>query len=151
MRKSINFTATKGRDSGKTFLIEEMSADATEWWAIRCFLAVGNSGLNVPDDMASQGVAGLLEYGIRSLFKIKPEEAKPLLDEMMNCVKIIPSAGVVRGLVSTDIEEVSTRFEIRKQVIDLHTGFFTDDDQLTLGQESQVATNSSATRIPRKR
>ena len=151
MRKSAEFHATKDRDAGKVFVLEEMPADQAEWWAIKCFLAVGNSGIDVPDEYASQGASGLMAYGIQALFKIRPSDAKPLLDEMMECVKIKSSSGIVRGLVSNDIDEVVTRFELRKAVIDLHTGFFSKDDQSTSDSGSQAESNSSAMRIPRKR
>ena len=150
MRKTSEFHATKGRDNGKVFKLEELSADAAEWWAIKCFLAIGNSGLDVPDELASQGMAGLVAFGVQALFKLKQEDAKPLLDEMMQCVKLKSSGNIVRELVSDDIEEVMTRFELRKAVIDLHTGFFSNDDQSTTAPERKAPSNSSTTLIPRK-
>lgn len=150
MRKKIEFQTTFGRDAGKTFIIEEAPADQAEWWAIRCFLSIGKSGIDIPDDIASQGVGGLIAYGIKALFKLNPYDAKPLLEEMMECVKLKTSSGAIRGLVQDDIEEVKSRFELRKQVIDLHTGFFSDDDQSTSESEAQYQDNSSAMRIPRK-
>lgn len=150
-RKIVEFSATKGRDAGKTFILNEMSAEQAEWFAIKCFLAVGSSGTEVPDEYQSQGVAGLLAYGVQALFKIRKEDAKPLLDEMMDCVLIKMSEKVKRPLVSDDIEEVSTRFEIRKELLSLHTGFFSNDDQSTSESAAQAGNHSSATLIPRRR
>jgi hypothetical protein len=57
---------------------------------------------------------------------MKHEDAAPLLAEMMDCVKIIPNPSepnVMRPLVADDIEEVRTRIELRKAILELHMGF----------------------------
>ena len=134
-RKESSFVADIGRDKGKQFLVTEMSASQAENWAIKAILAVGNAGIEIPDNLASQGMAGLMAVGYMNILKIPFEAAKPLLDEMMSCVQIIPSANVKRPLIEDDIEEVQTRLKLRKAIWDLHMDFFLGESQSTLGSE----------------
>ncbi|MDE3023115.1 MAG: hypothetical protein KGI54_14915 [Pseudomonadota bacterium] len=126
--KTSTFTVTdNNRDKGKAFLITEMSADQAERWATRAFFAVMNAGAEIPDDMAGGGMAALASIGLSTLAKVPFEAAEPLLNEMMSCVQIIPNPAkpnIVRNLVDSDIEEVATRFKLKKAVWDLHVGFF---------------------------
>ena len=48
-----------GRDQGKTFLIREMSAHRAERWATRALMALAKAGVQVPDDLAGAGLAGI--------------------------------------------------------------------------------------------
>lgn len=126
-RKQLTITiTTEGRDQGKTFFITEMSAAAAEDWAFRTFLALAKSGVEIPDDVAQAGLAGLASLSLKALAGVKHEDAKPLLDEMLACVKILPDPAhpnVMRALIGDDVEEVRTRLELRDAVMKLHTGF----------------------------
>lgn len=122
MRRTEIVEITEGRDAGKKFMITEMSAEAAEWWAFRALQAVAGAdaelNLQAPlSDMAAQG--------IKALAKVHPEQAKPLLDEMMSCVSVSLPAGASRDLLANDIEDVKTRFMLRKAVVELHLGFST--------------------------
>jgi hypothetical protein len=154
-RKESTFVADTGRDKGKTFLITEMSASQAESWAFRVILAIGNAGIEIPDNLASQGMAGLMAVGYMNLLKIPFEAAKPLLDEMMGCVQIAPSPNVKRPLIEDDIEEVKTRLSLRKAIWDLHMDFFLDADQSTSESEAQGQAQptiaSLSTKPPRRR
>jgi hypothetical protein len=133
MRKTEMVTVPmEGRDKGKTFLITEMGAVQGERWATRALLALGRSGVEVPDELRGAGMAGIALYGIRALLRVAYDDAQPLLDEMMNCVKFVPDArhpNFARSLVtsqsgeSDDVEEVSTLLYLRSKVFELHTGF----------------------------
>jgi len=71
-------------------------------------------------------MAGMAEIGIRALSGLRWEEAKPLMDEMWECVQIQPDPTkpmIVRKLVEEDIEEISTRIKLRKEVFNLHVDF----------------------------
>lgn len=129
MRKTETITIdTEGRDKGKVFLITEMAADPAERWAIRAFFALMNTGVDLPDDIADQGMAGIAAIGLKALGMLPFEAAEPLLAEMWTCVQIVPDPakpGLVRKLIPEDIEEVGTRVQLRKAVFGLHTGFFT--------------------------
>ena len=152
-RKESTFVADIGRDKGKQFHITEMSASQAESWAFRVILAIGNAGIEIPDNLASQGMAGLMAVGYMNLLKIPFEAAKPLLDEMMGCVQIIPSANMKRALIEDDIEEVKTRLLLRKAVWDLHMDFFLDTSKSTSESEvqEQQANGSLSIKPPRKR
>lgn len=124
----------QGRDFGKTFIITELSAFAAEEWAGRALFAMLNAGVEIPDNIAKAGLAGVAALGIGSLTRMSFDAAKPLLDEMLACVQIQPSPKVVRSLIDDDIEEVATLLTLRKEVLNLHMSFFTSGADSTSGQ-----------------
>ena len=150
-RKETTFIAEAGRDKGKQFLITEMSASQAEAWAIKVILAVGNAGIEIPDDLSSQGMSGLMAVGYMSLLKIPFEAAKPLLDEMMTCVQYAPSPNVKRPLIEDDIEEVQTRLALRKAIWNLHMDFFLGESGLTTESEVPAETQQSSLSIKPRR
>ena len=123
MRRTEIVEIAEGRDAGKKYQITEMSAEAAEWWAFRALQAIAGAdaelNLQAPlADMAAQG--------IKALAKVHPDQARPLLDEMMGCVQIlVPATQKPRPLLDGDIEDVKTRFMLRKAVVELHLGFST--------------------------
>ena len=150
-RKETTFIAEAGRDKGKQFLITEMSASQAENWAFRVILAIGNAGIEIPEGLAAQGMSGLLAIGYMNLLKIPFEAAEPLLNEMMDCVQIIPSVNVKRKLFEDDIEEVITRLQLRKSIWDLHMDFFLDSNQSTSELNPQVNPQESSLSIKPQR
>lgn len=136
-RKQASFVAQTGRDQGKEFLITEMSATQAENWAIKVVLAIGNAGIEIPDNLVSQGMAGLVAVGYINLLKIPFDAAKPLLDEMMGCVQFIPSPNIKRLLIEDDIEEISTRLALKKAIWNLHMDFFLGEKESTLESKTQ--------------
>jgi hypothetical protein len=125
--------STPGRDAGKMFHITELSASEAEAWATRALFVMMNCGVEVPDDLLSAGLAGIAAIGIKSLSRVPYEMAKPLFDEMMECIAIVPDPkqplvkrgyGGVGPMIEDDIEEVSTRLQLRKAVLELHLDFF---------------------------
>lgn len=125
MRKTATITIDDaGRDNGKVFVLTEMSAYQSENWAARAIFAMMNAGVDIPDNIAEAGLAGIAALGIKSLTHVSFEAAKPLLDEMLECVQFQPSPKVTRALVETDIEEVATLLRLRKEVFALHLDFF---------------------------
>lgn len=127
-RKTLTYTVTAaGRDQGKAFLITEMSSAQSEEWAARALFTAMNCGVEIPDELLSSGLAGLAAIGVKSLARVPFDMAKPLFDQMMECVQIIPdraNAEFVRPLIDDDIEEVGTRLMLRKATLDLHMDFF---------------------------
>jgi hypothetical protein len=122
-RKTIDITITAdGRDQGKTFRITEMSASQAEKWAMRAFLALAKSGVDVPDHIQAMGLAGIATIGIKAFGGLSWDMAEPLMDEMFSCIQIVMTP-IARSLVESDIEEVSTRLKLRSDVFELHTGF----------------------------
>lgn len=128
-RKEIFYTVdTKGRDIGKVFFIREMSATQAEWWAIRAGMAMARSGVELPENFADMGIAAMAGTGLKMVSQIPPDEAKPLLDELMECVQCVPDASnqsIKRKLIDDDIEEIATRIKLRMEVFKLHVDFFT--------------------------
>lgn len=130
--KTIVIT-TEGRDKGKMFHITELPASESEAWAARALFTMMNCGVEIPDDLLAAGLAGIAAIGIKSLSRVPYEMAKPLFDQMMECIAIVPDPkqplvkrgyGGVGPMIEDDIEEVSTRLQLRKAVLDLHLDFF---------------------------
>lgn len=118
--------AVGNRDKGKLFLLTEMPAMQAEQWAIRALLAIASTGVSVPEELKSAGMAGLAVMSLSALAFVRYEDAKPLLDEMLTCIEYIPDPSkphVKRELHESDIEEVQTLVLLRKEVWNLHMGF----------------------------
>lgn len=122
------------RDKGKVFVITEMGALRIEKWAWRAFLALTKSGVEVSPDLQSSGMRGIMTLGLKALATgIAFEDAEPLMDELLDCVKIMPNPAdpsVVRELVfdlenpdGDDIQEASTLLKLRAEVFNLHVDF----------------------------
>jgi hypothetical protein len=118
---------TPGRDMGKVFELTEMPATKAEKWAARALLALLRSGIEIPEDVASAGLAGVAAMGLKAFGGISFADAEPLLDEMMGCITVIPDPNrpfVKRPIRSDDdIEEVGTLLRLREEVLSLHLGF----------------------------
>ena len=128
MARSVsNYTCgDDNRDHGKVFVLTEMPASQAEAWAMRAVLALMANGVELPEGFEQMGMAAMAEIGIKALSGLKWEIAKPLLDEMWDCVKIMPDPTkphVVRDLIEQDIEEIPTRINLRVEVWKLHVGF----------------------------
>lgn len=125
--KTIIIPKAEGnRDSGKTFLITEMSAAASEKWALRALGAIANSGMEIPAELMQLGMGTLVAVGFKGLLTMQFDDAEPLLDEMMACIAILPdpkNPNVQRPVDDEDIEDVTTRLLLRSEVFELHTGF----------------------------
>jgi hypothetical protein len=143
MRKTADITIqADGRDKTKTYRLTEMDAIKAEKWAIRCIMAMGKGGVTIPEELP-RSMAGIALLGLGALLKMNYEDAEPLLDEMFACVQIVTSSGAVRpATFDGDIEEVATRFQLRKEVFELHTGFFERAARLKSTAEAAAATAS---------
>jgi hypothetical protein len=153
----INTGNPTNRDEGKKFLITEMSSYTSEKWAARALNMLLASGLEVPEVAASAGMAGLASVAGASLlagFKgLSWGLVEPLLDEMMTCVSVSvpirPEPGkpsAFRGLLedAEDIEELSTRLRLRKEIMELHLGFTWADFLHHQGVGRQAADESAS-------
>jgi len=153
MRKSKLVTiSAEGRDKGKLFVVNEKSAAAAEWWATRALLALGKAGADI-GDTDNLGMQKLATIGLTSLMKVDPFDLKPLLDEIMECVRIIPDKNNIDfsrplRIDSTsgedDIEEFATYVRLRTEVFELHTGFSIP----VVGQTSNTATGATTSATP---
>jgi hypothetical protein len=133
LRKTEIYVVTaEGRDKGKTFIITEMPAVRAEKWALRALLALAHAGVDIPDDARTAGMVALAHAGLKALNNLQFAEAEPLFDEMWTCVQVMPdpkNPNILRplmmvGIEGDDIEEVSTIWELRMRIFNLHTAFF---------------------------
>ncbi len=139
-RKQITLTiGAEGRDKGKVFILTELSAYDAEEWAGRALFSLMNAGVEIPDNIAEAGLAGVAAMGMKAIANLPFDSAKPLLDKMMDCVQIQPSPNVTRELMSGDIEEVATLFTLRKKILGLHLDFFTAAAPSISGSKSTAA------------
>lgn len=126
-RKTVTVVITaEGRDQGKTFVIQELPAMQAERWAMRALLALAKSGVEIPDDIASAGLAGVASLGLKAFAGLDYNDAEPLMAEMLSCVSILPdpsNPAVRRYDIEADIEEVGTLLKLRLETFNLHTGF----------------------------
>ncbi len=134
---------TDNRDKGKRFRITEMSACAQERWATKAVCALLNSGLSLPEGITPEdlqgtsGLAKLLGMGVKAFSNIKYELVEPLYAELLKCCEYlgIPGDAVSRPLSEETadevIEEVSTLFTLRKEVLSLHFDFLLTGGNLT--------------------
>lgn len=153
-RKTVNYVVKdENRDKGKFFVITEMSTTQGESWAIRALLALMRAKVEIPSGFENLGMAGLVELGIRSFSQLKWEDAEPLLEEMMACVTIVPDPAkthISRPLVESDIEEIPTRFMLRKEWWDLHVGFLQAVAPSLLDQSKAAASKRQPIKTSRR-
>lgn len=145
MRKTKVVRAEHGRDleAGRVFLITEMPAAQAEKFGARAWLAIAHSQVDIPEGFENAGWAGLAFVSLRALNGAPWAEVEPLMDEMMGCVRIIRderNPELVFPLLQDEIEEVATRLLLRKEIIDLHTGFFTVGAPWTSGAPEPPST-----------
>ncbi|QDX29555.1 hypothetical protein [Dickeya poaceiphila] len=147
-RKTLTFKVeAKNRDEGKTFLITEMPARQIEEWAIRVVSALMAANVEVPQPVYSaiqklsagapeneadnelynavlvSGMAALAKFALTALGKIPFAESRPLMDELMSCIQFQATPTTTIPLDDSHIEEMSTRFRLKTEVLKLHVGF----------------------------
>lgn len=137
-QKTISISAA-GRDKGKSFLITELSATDSEEWAGRALFALMNAGIEIPDNIAQAGLAGLASIGLKALQSLSFEQAKPLFDKMMECVEVDMGRAGTRRLTDDDIEEVATRLQLRREIVALHLDF-----SQAAGQSTSASSHGTA-------
>lgn len=111
------------RDTGKSYFITEKPALQAARWADRAYLALTHAGIEVPQEYVKAGIIGVLLVGFQAFRNSSYAELGPLLDELMECVQAKPSADVTRPTIDSDIEEITTVYRLRQEVLELHAGF----------------------------
>ena len=148
MRKTKELTITaENRDKGKKFVLTEMPADQGERWALRAILALSNTGAAIPNDIFSAikepdaGWAILAVVGVQAMGMLPADKAQPLFDELWPaCVRYSHKPGqplqeILPGAHS-QIEEVSTRVTIYRELFELHTSFSLPAEPPTSGTQT---------------
>ncbi|HGW4593132.1 TPA: hypothetical protein ACNH0U_002678 [Proteus mirabilis] len=124
--KTKTITIEKGRDEGKTFVITEMPITKADNWAMRALFAIANGGIDIEGINPNMGMLGMAQVAIKALSGIKPDVGIPLLDELLECVQVLPSSGNARALIiDSDIKDLSTMFTLRKEALAIHIDFLT--------------------------
>lgn len=119
-----NTDGSENRDAGKKFLLTEVDAITAEEWGLRALMALGTSGIVVPQELANLGLIGAVIVGYQAFMGAKQEDILPLWREMLpKTVQYTPSPGVVMPYNPILFEEASTLLHLRQQVMELHTGF----------------------------
>lgn len=123
--KTKQITIEHGRDKGRVFLITEMSAAHADNWAMRALIALANGGVDLGGLSPQQGMMGMAGVALDALGRLKADDAIPLLNELLDCVQIIPEGGQPRPLNMdfNDVEDFTTLWRLRKEVFALHTDF----------------------------
>jgi hypothetical protein len=151
MRKVNQITIPdEGRDKGKVFVITEAPAIIADKWGVRAMLALNRNGANIPDEIMKLGLIGILVVGVHKLSGVLWSDLEPLLDEMMTCIKIMPTPSaphIIRDVMwLEDIEEVATISLLRKEVFSLHVGFSTPAAPSTFQGAAGTSEQSSSTK-----
>ncbi|WP_049250045.1 hypothetical protein [Neisseria elongata] len=139
--KTKQITIENGRDKGRVFLITEMSAAHADHWAMRALIALANGGVDLGGLSPQQGMMGMVGVALDALGRLKADDAIPLLNELLDCVQIIPEGGQPRPLNMdfNDVEDFTTLWRLRKEVFALHTDFLQHAFGKTTGSEEEGA------------
>jgi len=139
--KTKQITIENGRDKGRVFLITEMSAAHADNWAMRALIALANGGVDLGGLSPQQGMMGMAGVALDALGRLKADDAIPLLNELLDCVQIIPEGGQPRPLNMdfNDVEDFTTLWRLRKEVFALHTDFLQHAFGKTTGSEEEGA------------
>lgn len=139
--KTKQITIEHGRDKGRVFLITEMSAAHADNWAMRALIALANGGVDLGGLSPQQGMMGMAGVALDALGRLKADDAIPLLNELLDCVQIIPEGGQPRPLNMdfNDVEDFTTLWRLRKEVFALHTDFLQHAFGKTTASEGEGA------------
>ncbi|MGV7078493.1 hypothetical protein ACWA5Z_06765 [Testudinibacter sp. P80/BLE/0925] len=124
--KTKKITIEKGRDKGVTFLLTEMPVVKADKWAMKALLAMASSGITVPNPR--EGMLGISRVAFSALKGMPEDKTVALLDELLECVQIVPEGGSARSLDLSlnDVKDFSTLWLLRKEVFMLHIDFLRD-------------------------
>lgn len=131
MRKTVDISGVD-RDENKVYRITEMSAWKAEKIGLKIFFAMSDSSVDIPFDVVNAPLAKMVELGLVAISKIPFHILEPIFDEMIQCVSFVLPNGQSRNLLQDDIEEYMTILKIRKEVLALHLGFFTEKNPQTM-------------------
>lgn len=144
--KKVVVIDREGRDSGKKFLITEMSAFNTNRWALACARQLAKSGVELPQDVVDLGIGGVInavknavhnpsELGDsfnQSLLKgflylmanVEEQKIFTLLDDLLGCVQLQNEQGYpIELMIDEHIEESSTLNKLYLEVFNIHSFF----------------------------
>lgn len=125
-----------GRDNGRVFVITEMDSWNALVLTAKIAHALSVSGINVPEIVKSP--EGLAEAGIRLMTYIAPAVAVPLMEELRECISVMPprvKAGIPPQplIPENQPHEIKTWFTLLTRLYYLHLGFSPAADIPTSG------------------
>jgi hypothetical protein len=117
---------TPGRDLGRVFVITEMDSWNALILTSKIAHALSVSGINVPE--IAKSPEGLAEAGIRLMTYIAPAVAVPIMEELRECVAVLPPrakpGSPAQPLIpENQPHEIRTWFTLLTKLYYLHLGF----------------------------
>ena len=126
MLKTKEVVIESGRDADKRFLVTEMPLLKADKWAQRALFALASGGVDAGTLDLSGGMLEMAKFAFAAIGNIDPQVGGDLLDELLECVQIIPSGGNPRDFdVETEIQDLKTLYLLRKEALFLHIDFLT--------------------------
>lgn len=136
----------RNRDAGKTFIVTEVSAVEAEEWGLRALMALGTSGVVVPNEIIKAGLLGVVLVGYQAFMGAREDAVLPLWREMLpRCVTMKQSEGISMPWSTNLVEEVSTLTILRQAILELHTGFTLAELVKRVGEATSALQNTSST------
>ena len=133
MLKTKEVVIKTGRDADKRFLVTEMPLLKADKWAQRALFALASGGVDAGTLDLSGGMLEMAKFAFAAIGNIDPQVGGDLLDELLECVQIIPSGGNPRDFdVETEIQDLKTLYLLRKEALFLHIDFLTQGNSLDL-------------------
>ena len=133
MLKTKEVVIETGRDADKRFFVTEMPLLKADKWAQRALFALASGGVDAGTLDLSGGMLEMAKFAFAAIGNIDPQVGGDLLDELLECVQIIPSGGNPRDFdVETEIQDLKTLYLLRKEALFLHIDFLTQGNSLDL-------------------
>lgn len=142
--KTITVTIHEGRDAGKVFRITEIPAKKAENWILRAVFGLGRAGVEIPPEILTLGAAPIAFAIATQVNKLPSRLGVRLADELMQSVLRVEDT-IDRSLVDLDIEDLSTRLRLKKEVLKLTFGFFVPAATQTSASVSGAPASSPST------
>lgn len=125
-----------GRDNGRVFVLTEMDSWNALILTSKIAHALSVSGINVPE--IAKSPEGLAEAGIRLMTFIAPAVATPIMEELRECITVLPPKGKPGAMPQPLIpenqpHEIKTWFTLLTRLYYLHLGFSPAADTPTSG------------------
>ena len=146
---------TPGRDQGKTYRVEEMSALRGERWATRAFHEIMKAGGEAEGYAPGAGWEALAIAGYKAFGKLDIAVVEPLWEELLTCITFVSNLAqpeVHRPLVESDMEEISTIVQLKLEAFSIHANFSTaaaDPRSTTAPTTTEPSSSPTPTSPPR--
>ena len=133
MRKEKTVTLDD-RGNKLTFKIREMSASDADFWQMRAFKTIGAAGINFSDGF---DIGAVIRYIINHTqefcSQLNIADVRELLNELVakTCSRIVGKVEepCTPETIDDYIVDVRTRWELRREAIEVSFGFFAEDNR----------------------